>query len=128
MKYLLDTHIVLWLAQSPEKLSAKVKAAIFDINSRKYVSVVSAWEVALLLRTGKLKLDGGLTTFEKIVSENGFLFLPLTIEPLYPLKNLPFHHKDPFDHLLISIAIQEELTLITHDKNILQYNVSTLYC
>ena len=70
MKYLLDTHVVLWLAENSLMLSEKAKNIILNINTEKYVSIASAWEVAIKLGTDKLNLDGGLPEFFKIIDEN----------------------------------------------------------
>ena len=72
MKYLLDTHVVLWMAQNSPLLSLAAKKAILDKQSQKYVSIVSAWEVAIKLGTGKLRLEGGLDEFFRIINDEWF--------------------------------------------------------
>jgi PIN domain nuclease of toxin-antitoxin system len=126
MKYLLDTHIVLWIAEDFPRLSAEMKKALVDVTSEKYVSIVSAWEVSLKLSTGKLSIRDGLQTFFDIIDENGFLSLPVEREYLFQSLNLPPHHKDPFDRLLVATAIVEDMTLITADKYIKKYSVDCL--
>ena len=122
MKYLLDTHVVLWVAENSPLLSDRVKATILDEHSEKYVSIVSAWEVAIKLGTRRLQLDGGLPEFFRMIDDNGFLTLSVEREYLRMLANLPDYHKDPFDRLLIATAITEKMTLITSDENIQRYN------
>jgi PIN domain nuclease of toxin-antitoxin system len=127
MKYLLDTHVILWLATNSPFLSETVKRAILDNNNEKYVSIVSAWEVAIKLGTQKLQLEGGLAEFFRMIDENGFLLLGIAREYVQSVQSLPFFHKDPFDRLLIATANVENLTLISIDDNIQKYDVNCLW-
>lgn len=127
MKYLLDTHVILWIAENSPSLSETAKQAILNERHEKYVSIVSAWEVAIKLGTGKLYFEGGLPEFFRIIDENGLILLGVEREYLHHLKELPFFHKDPFDRLLISTANIENLTLISIDENIPKYDVSWLW-
>lgn len=127
MRFLLDTHVVLWIAENSPLLSEKAKNTILDKNTEKYVSIASAWEVAIKLGTSKLQLDGGLPEFYRMIDENGFLTLSVEREYLNQIPNLPDHHKDPFDRLLITTALAEDMTLITVDKNIHKYDISLLW-
>ena len=127
MKYLLDTHVILWLATNSPLLSETVKRAILDNNNEKHVSIVSAWEVAIKLGTQKLQLDGGLAEFFRMIDVNGFLLLGIEREYLQYARSLPFFHKDPFDRLLIATANVENLTLISIDDNIQKYDVNWLW-
>ena len=126
MRYLLDTHIVLWVAENSPLLSDKIKEAILDGNAEKYVSIVSAWEVAIKLGTYKLHLDGGLPEFFHMIDDNGFITLSIEREYLQLIPQLPDYHKDPFDRLILATAISENMTLITTDENIHKYNASYL--
>jgi PIN domain nuclease of toxin-antitoxin system len=123
MKYLLDTHVVLWANITPFKLSETVKTLILESDSGKYVSVVSEWEVALKLGTGKLGIDGGLEAFYQMVDDNGFISLGIEREFMSLLPQLPLIHRDPFDRMLIATALAEGLTLVTVDENIKKYDV-----
>jgi PIN domain nuclease of toxin-antitoxin system len=127
MKYLLDTHVILWLATNSPLLSETVKRAILDNNNEKHVSIVSAWEVAIKLGTQKLQLDGGLAEFFRMIDVNGFLLLGIEREYLQYVQTLAFFHKDPFDRLLIATANVENLTLISIDDNIQKYDVNWLW-
>ena len=126
-KYLLDTHVVLWVAANSPLLSNKAKDAILDIIAEKYVSIVSAWEVAIKLKTKKLTLVGGLSEFFRIIDDNGFFMLSVEREYLYQTLNLPDYHKDPFDRLLLATAVAEDMTLITVDENIQKYDIAWLW-
>jgi len=127
MKYLLDTHVVLWVAENSSNLSAKVKDVVLDVSATKYVSIVSAWEIAIKLGTKKLELIGGLPEFFRMIDDNGFFTLSVERDYLRQISTLPDYHKDPFDRLLISTAIVEDLTLVTIDENIHKYDVRWIW-
>ena len=127
MKYLLDTHAILWFFDSLEKLSKKAFDAIIDPNTEKYVSIVTAWELAIKISLGKMKFDGGVNNFFNKIEENGFELLPIKEEHLRQVEILPFLHRDPFDRLLIASAVSEGMNLITADTNIHQYNTPWIW-
>ena len=121
MKCLLDTHIVLWLAENSPKLSSAIKDIILDEANTKYVSVTSCWEVSIKLSLSKLDLVGGTSEFYRIIYENGFDLLHVSEEHLIGLETLPFHHCDPFDRILIATASADDLVLLTDDAQIKAY-------
>ena len=127
MKYLLDTHVVLWLAENSPRLSDQAKAAILDETAEKYVSIVSAWEAAIKLGTNRLSLDGGLPEFFRMIDDNGFFTLSVEREYLQQLPRLPDYHKDPFDRLLVAAAITENMTLVSADDHIHRYDVQWIW-
>ena len=127
MKYLLDTHVVLWVAENSSLLSERAKAFILDKSTEIYVSIVSAWEVAIKLGTSKLSLDGGLPEFFRIIDDNGFITLSVERDYLLQLQNLSDFHKDPFDRLIIATAAIKGMTLITADENIQRYSTPWLW-
>jgi len=127
MKYILDTHVVLWFAEYSRKLSDRAYGAILDAKASAYVSMASAWEVAIKLNTGKLDLDGGVSEFFRMIDVNGFTMLAIEREHLVQMEILPDHHKDPFDRMIIATAMVEEMTLITVDDNIHRYDLSLLW-
>ena len=121
MKYLLDTHIVLWLAENSPNLSDTIKAILLDDANEKYVCIASCWEVSIKLSLKKLDLEGGTKEFYRIIQENGLGLLQVTLEHLTVLETLPFYHRDPFDRLLVSTAIADDLTLLTADTQMKEY-------
>ena len=127
IKYLLDTHAILWIAENSPRLSEKAKDVIINPDTIKYVSVASAWEVAIKLSIGKLKLHEGLSEFYQIIHSNRVSMLPIEESYLEELVNLPFIHKDPFDRLLVATALTESMTILTADENIHKYNVNWLW-
>ncbi|MDR2971027.1 MAG: type II toxin-antitoxin system VapC family toxin [Bacteroidales bacterium] len=127
MKYLLDTHVVLWVAENSPLLSDNAKAIILDKSAEKFVSIASAWEVAIKLGTKKLHLDGGLPEFFRMIDENGFVLLSVEREYLLQIAQLPDHHKDPFDRMILATGIIEGMTLVTIDENIHKYKAPILW-
>lgn len=127
-KFLLDTHIILWMASNPSKLTEKVKQVLVS-NAIKCVSIASAWEIAIKLSKGKDMLDipGGLNEFYNIIDSNNLFTLPIKREHLHNLASLPPIHKDPFDKLIIATAIAENLTLLTADENIQKYDIPSIW-
>jgi PIN domain nuclease of toxin-antitoxin system len=127
MNYLLDTHVILWLADNSTKLTQSMKTIIIDQNANKYVSVVSAWEVEIKRAIKKLTIEGGIYEFFNIIDENGFELISVEKEYVKQLAKLPLQHHDPFDRMLIATALVENMTILTVDKNIHQYGVSCIY-
>jgi len=127
MKFLLDTHVVLWCALCPEKLSQTVKRVLLDTGTDKYVSIVSAWEFTVKHSLNKLHLDGGVYGFFKIIEENGFSLLGMERAHVHQLARLPFIHHDPFDRILIATAAVEDLCIMTLDDNIIKYDITHIW-
>jgi len=118
-KYLLDTHIFLWWMSDAEQLSQEVFDIISDTSNQIYISSATIWEIAIKEALGKLKVD---TNLNSAIEANGFIELKISAICANATKELePIHH-DPFDRMLISQAIVEDMTLITVDKFIIQYN------
>jgi PIN domain nuclease of toxin-antitoxin system len=118
MKLLLDTHTILWFLGDVEKLSEAALSAILDPENEKYVSIASAWELVIKISLGKLSFEGGIANFFMTVEENDFEILPIKGEYIKQLEELPFHHRDPFDKMLIALATVERMCLISIDKKI----------
>lgn len=109
MKLLLDMHTFIWWDSEPAKLSPQVLVLCQDRQNVLLLSVVSIWEMQIKLHLGKLRL--ALPLKEIVESQrrtNGIEILPITLEHVVALENLPAHHKDPFDRLLVAQAIVEE--------------------
>jgi len=120
MRYLLDTHILLWWLLDTDDLSPGVKDLI-DTETEVYVSAATIWEVAIKHSLGKL---GAPTNFDTYVSGAGLTELPIQGYHGIEAAHLPLHHRDPFDRMLIAQARLDGLTLITHDKTIRLYDVA----
>ena len=127
MRYLLDTHTSLWLFEGDEKLPQRVQDIIFDIKNEIYVSIISSWEVAIKVSLNKMDFEGGCAAFLSAVEANNISLLGIKENYVKAVEKLPFIHKGPFDRLLISTAMTEDLTIITIDANIQKYNVSSVW-
>jgi PIN domain nuclease of toxin-antitoxin system len=126
-RYLLDTHAAIWFFNGDNMLSETAKKIILDTSNIKYLSIASAWEVAIKLSIGKLDIDGNTANFIHDVEANGFIFLPIKPSHLIVYESLPLIHRDPFDRLLVATAIDEQMFLISADKNIAQYDVPLIW-
>ena len=124
MRYLLDTCSWIFLLTDSSKLNERQQEAILSPENAIYLSVISAWEMTLKISKGKLKLPKSLDNliFESCIKD-GYKILDLDIFSVLNAKNLPNHHQDPFDRVLISQAIDNDLTIITTDSKFLLYEV-----
>ena len=128
MRYLLDTHTALWLFEGNEKLPQSVRDIICDLENEIYVSIVSAWEVAIKVSLNKLDFDGGVDMFLSAIKDNNIDLLDVVKDDYVKnVEKLTYIHKDPFDRLLISTALAEDLTIITIDENIQKYDVTCIW-
>lgn len=123
MKLLLDTHAFLWWLNDDHELGPSARRAIESVDSLVYVSAATAWEIALKRANSKLEAPGEIREW---IEESAFSDLPVEVEHAVASADLPWHHKDPFDRLLVAQARIEEMTLVTHDDEIRRYEVSIL--
>ena len=124
-RLLLDTHALLWALATPGRLPAKVAKAIRAADTDVYVSSVATWEIAIKSMLGTLDADVSVVAAGARVAR--FEELPVTIAHTLQIALLPSHHRDPFDRLLVAQAIEEQLTLVTHDPVIARYPVKVLW-
>jgi len=127
MNYLLDTHTVIWHFDDSTKLSKKVIKIIDNPKNRLYICSISLWEIGIKMNLGKLDLKFLFDEFLAEINENDVNILQIEDDYLKGLSALPFIHKDPFDRLIISTALEENLTIITADENIQKYDVSWVW-
>ena len=119
MRLLLDTHIFLWLNADDPKLTKKARQLI-DEAQEVFVSSVVFWELAIKISRGDLNAD--LEALRTALYSNAFTILPLTVEHACATATLPWHHKDPFDRMLVAQAITEPLRLMTADHQLEPYS------
>ena len=124
MNLLLDTHVFLWAIDNHPTLSEKARKAIVDGNNIVFVSAATAWEIAIKRGIGKLKAPKG--DYLQELELHRFTPLDITTEHALAVEELPLHHKDPFDRILIVQAQVEKLTLVTRDEKIKTYAVSLI--
>lgn len=128
MKILLDTHTFIWWYNEPSRLSPYALALCFDRSNQMLLSAASVWELQIKTPLGKLNLALPLgEIIEAQQQTNGLEVLPVTLTHVLWLSNLPAHHKDPFDRLLIAQANVESASLITNDRLLAQYPVHILW-
>jgi PIN domain nuclease of toxin-antitoxin system len=120
---LLDTHALLWFIAGDKQLPGPIKELISDIHQPCYVSIASLWEVTIKIRTGRLQLGMSLEEFFTYIERNEIEVITVNTEHLLTLAELPDHHNDPFDRIIVSQAISEQLTLISRDKEFKKYKV-----
>jgi PIN domain nuclease of toxin-antitoxin system len=121
-RYLLDSHILIWLDSGSERLKPQVLETLRRAEQR-YLSAVTAWELSLKQAAGKLRLR---TPVGAMLESFGLLELPVAIRHGDRAALLPLHHRDPFDRMLVAQALVEGLILVTADKELAQYGVPVL--
>lgn len=128
MSYLLDTHTFLWLIEDNDVLSDKVKEIYLDNSNKIYLSVASIWEMAIKISLNKLNIRGQLSKFiDKHAIENNIRLLAIQPAHVVPLEALPFHHRDPFDRLLICQCMREKMYILSKDKTFDEYGIERLW-
>ncbi|MCK5719660.1 MAG: type II toxin-antitoxin system VapC family toxin [Thiomargarita sp.] len=115
MTFLIDTHTFLWFTTGSHELSKEAKELIEKDNNDIYISIASLWEISIKTAIGKLKILGSYDTVIDDVTENEILILPINFNHTVIQNKLPFHHKDPFDRIIVSQAIAENMNLISRD-------------
>jgi PIN domain nuclease of toxin-antitoxin system len=128
MKYLLDTHAFLWAIRSPGEIADRARAILEDPGSELLISIVVPWEIAIKSGIGKLKNAFDLLDdFEGRLSAGGFHILETSIRHVVRSGTLPLHHKDPFDRLLISQALDLDVPIIGCDDIFDRYAVKRVW-
>jgi PIN domain nuclease of toxin-antitoxin system len=116
MDLLIDTHTFLWFVWNDPKLSTAARALIVDPNNRKLISVASHWEVAIKVSIGKLDLGEAYRSFmHREITRNHFEILPVSLDHSAAVSVLPFHHRDPFDRMLVAQTNVENIPIVSAD-------------
>ena len=128
MQILLDTHAFIWFIEGINRLSSTARDSILKPENQLYLSIASLWEIAIKLNLDRLSFA---EPFEQLIPHqmklNSIHSLPISLLHLNQLIDLPFHHRDPFDRLLIAQAISEKLPIITRDKSFPDYEVVLIW-
>jgi PIN domain nuclease of toxin-antitoxin system len=124
---LLDTHTLIWFINGDAELSQTARAAIEKENIINFVSIASFWEMAIKISLGKLELKTPFNQIARQIAENGFEILPITFEDTLTLSMLPFHHRDPFDRIIIAQRFNNGLNVISRDKNFVLYKANVIW-
>ena len=122
MRLLVDSNALIWAVGRPTELSAAARQALQESNDR-FVSIASMWEIAIKMSLGKLSLPDNLTAALNTIAA---VALPITPTHIDRVQRLPFHHRDPFDRMLVAQAMEEGLTIVTRDRRVGAYGVPVL--
>ncbi len=125
MNILLDTHALIWLFDGSGDLSSAARKEIENPQNTNYVSVVSFWEIAIKISIGKLEMDLSMEDLQRLAWENGIEVLAVRVEHTFQLRSLPYHHKDPFDRLIFSQALLENMDVVSCDEIFDKYIINT---
>jgi PIN domain nuclease of toxin-antitoxin system len=121
MGYILDTHTFIWFING-ETLSSNLVSKIKNLKTPCYLSIASLWEIAIKTSLGKLSLQSDFSSIKDFLFRNNIEILPITFDHIQQLIALPTHHNDPFDRLIISQGITEDLTILTRDHKFSLYS------
>lgn len=127
MRLLLDTHAFLWFVTGDGRLSPRARRALADEDNELLLSAASVWEMAIKARLGRLTLPG---TVEEYVAEKvagGLAILPIELTHAAAVESLPFHHRDPFDRLIVAQALAENLPIVSADPAFRHYGVKVVW-
>jgi PIN domain nuclease of toxin-antitoxin system len=128
LKILLDTHAFLWFALLDPKLSGSAMSLILDSANEKLISPATYWEIAIKISIGRYALSQTYDVFmEATIDQNGFNYLHIEPRHTAALISLPFHHKDPFDRLLVAQALVEGIPIVSTDTMLDKYDVRRIW-
>lgn len=129
MDYLLDTQAVIWALENNSQLPKSIRETIDDPDNRITITIVSLWEIAIKRSINKLELNYDLEDIQDQITNKQITILPITVEHLTRVERMDFvaKHKDPFDRLIISQAIVEDMVLISNDPHFKNYPVRVLW-
>lgn len=123
MKLLVDSNAFIWAYAQPIGLSAAAHQAISDPANERFLSIAALWEIAIKSATGKLSMP---TDPSQALSDLALTILPISLAHVQRVQSLPFHHRDPFDRMMIAQAMEEGLTIVTRDRIFSAYGVPVL--
>ena len=128
MRVLIDTHVFIWWTSDVQKLSSLVHNLLLDPSTEAILSMVSIWEMQIKSSLGKLQFRTALSELvDDEINRNRIELLPLSLSHIYALSNLPHHHRDPFDRILIAQSMEEDLQILSIDEKFDAYGVKRLW-
>jgi len=128
LRLLLDTHAFLWWVEDDSRVARNARIAIADPANDCFLSLASSWEMAIKISLGKLRLATPLERFvPDQLAANGFRELAIDFRHVARVSRLPFHHRDPFDRILVAQALEEDLTLVSADRVFRTYGVRRVW-
>jgi PIN domain nuclease of toxin-antitoxin system len=127
MNYLLDTHELIWFLNGDKQISTKARKAIESDKANNFISIASIWEIGIKISLNRLSMNIEFSQLGEEIQNNGFEILPISFQDISTITSLPFHHRDPFDRLIISQAINANLTIVSKDEFFPNYDVKLLW-
>jgi PIN domain nuclease of toxin-antitoxin system len=128
VRLLIDSHALLWFDEGNQRLGAKAQAMMSDPGNELLLSAASIWEIAIKVSLGKLRLLEPFDAYmHRVIHNNGLVILPISLDHAQTLITLPFHHRDPFDRLLIAQAIVEKLPILSADTLFDKYSITRFW-
>lgn len=127
MRFVLDTHALIWFINGDKLLPTKTRHLIENSDTECYISIASLWEIAIKISLNKLEMKTAFSDLSEILISSNIDILPITFEHINQLTKLKYFHRDPFDRIIISQSIVEKLPVITKDDNFSKYKISTLW-
>ncbi len=127
-RVLLDTHAFLWFVSGSAQLSPRAQALIADPTTEPLLSIASVWEMAIKISLGKLTIDAPFHTFISAqLRRNGIALLGISVDHTNQVVSMPFHHRDPFDRLLVAQAIVEQVPIVSADTVFSTYSTNRIW-
>lgn len=126
-KFLIDTYTLLWYRAADERIGKRVIEIFSNPDAIKIISIATFWELAIKQSLGKLSLEEDLNNLYNDVVYSGFEISPIEMEQINVLQTLPYHHKDPFDRILIATAIAQNIPIISKDQHFSKYSIQTIW-
>ena len=127
MNILLDTHALIWFLEGDSQLSNSAKTAITNPENTCFLSQASMWEIAIKISINKLEMKNSYQNLPKLLWQNGIEILPFEFEHFEYILTLPFHHKDPFDRIIIAQSVIDKMSVISCDDNFPSYPVNIIW-
>lgn len=128
MRFLLDTHTFLWFDAGSARLNPHVRTLIESPEHERFVSIATLWEMAIKASLGRLDLRLSLIEYAEVAVEgNGFRLLAVTPPHLERISAMPFHHRNPFDRMLVAQALADDFTLLSRDETLDAYGIRRLW-
>lgn len=127
MDLLLDTHTLVWFFTRDSKLSESLRLEIKNEGNQSYVSIASLWEIGVKYALKKIELKKNLSDFFNDINSSDLKIQSVTPNNILQLASLPFHHRDPFDRLIIAQAMTEDYAIVTKDREFSAYDVNVIW-
>lgn len=127
MNLLVDSHALLWWFASPQQLSAPAREALRSSRNQVYVSAAVAWEISIKVKLGKLDAKRLVSNFASALAEQRFRRLAISVDHAIRAGNLPWHHRDPFDRMLVAQAQSLGLPIVSADTTLDRYGITRIW-